>query len=353
VPARLAREILWKLCAIAVGLFAAGVLAAAFGNGAAPFYRALVSGSFGSAGRAISTLAGIAPLLLAGLSVAVPFKGGLFNIGGEGQFLAGALASVSVALAGGTLAAAAIVPLALLAGIGAGALYASIAGWLKASRGMHEVITTIMLNFIAFHATTYLVTSGPLCSPDGQPRTPIIAESARLPIVAGRGAYSLSLSIVLALVAVFAAWWFVEKSVTGFRIRAAGGNPLAASRKGISISRMTIVAMAAGGALGGLAGAGEVLGRQYSVSAGFSPGYGFDGIAVAFLAGGNIVAVGFSALLFAAIRSAGTALQLDAGLSPQMIYVIEALIVIAAAAPSAPKFFARRRRPGVAKPVEA
>ncbi len=334
----------WKIAAIALGLAAAGAIAAATGASPPAFYRALVTGAFGSWGRVIATLAKTAPLLLAGLAVAVPLRAGLFNIGAEGQMYAGALAAVAAGLGFAVAPAWVVVPAAVVLGITAGGAYGALAGYLKARRGVHEVISTIMLNFVAWHFTAFLVAHGPLASATSVGRTATIPANARLPIVASSGAYELSASLVIALAAAAVAWWFVSRSVTGFRMRAAGGNPLAASRKGIDVAASQVWALAAGGAFAGLAGATEVAGVHYSLSAGFSPGYGFDGIAVALLAGASVVGLLPAALLFAALRAAGPMLQLDAGLSPQVIYCIEAVVIVAAAVPHAPALLARLRR---------
>jgi len=331
----------WRAASVAAGLLVAGLLAEAFGRGAPALYSVLWSGAFGSWGRLLATLSKVAPLLLAGLAVAVPLSAGLFNIGGDGQLYAGALLSVSVALFCAGLPRALLLPLVLVAGVLGGAAWASVAGWLRARRGVHEVIATIMLNFVAFHATAWLVNRGPLADPSGVARTPQIGAAARLPVLAESGTYNLSAALLVALGAALAAWWLVSRTVTGFRFRAVGGNAPAASRKGVSLARTRFLAMAAGGAFGGLAGALELAGVQYSLSAAFSPGYGFDGIAVALVAAGNALAVPFAALLFAAVRAAGPGLQLDAGLSQETIYVIEAVVVIAAAVPSMPPILRR------------
>lgn len=345
---RALKTFLSRTAAVAVGLAAAGVVAAVFGGGPGVFFAALAEGAFGGWGRLTATLVKVAPLLLAGLAVAVPLKAGLFNIGAEGQMYVGALAAVAVALCAPALPAWALVPTVIASGAAAGALWGALAGVLKGRWGVHEVVATIMLNFIALHATAWLVTTGPLADPRGLARTPEVPQAARLPVVFESGIHGLSAAFFIALAAAVVAWWFISRTVTGYRLRAAGGNPLAASRHGIRSARMTLTAMAAGGAFAGLAGALEVAGVQYSVSAAFSPGYGFDGIAVALVAGGNCLAVPAAALLFAALRAAGTALQLDAGLSPQLIYVIEAVIVIAVAIPALPRSvrrFVRRAGP--------
>lgn len=340
------------MAAIFIGLAAAGLVAAAFGRGVVPFYRALALGAFGGAGPLIATLAKTAPLILAGLAVAVPLRGGLFNVGGEGQMYVGALVTVTASFVFAPLPAFAAAPLALLAGALGGAGYASAAGVLKSRYGVHEVVSTIMLNFVALHATAYLANHGPLAAAGGLGRTMDVPFAARLPVLLSHKAWELSAAIFVALAAAAVAWWFVDKSVQGYRLRAAGGNPLAASRKGINLRRTTLVAMAAAGAAAGLAGAVEVAGHEHFVSVGFSSDYGFDGIAVALLAGASIPAVPLAAFLFAAVRSAGSALQLDAGLSPEVIFVIEAVIVVAAAVPEVPGIFARLR-PRVAPAAEA
>lgn len=335
------RKVGWRLLSVVVGLLVAGLIATAFGRDPAAFYRALAVGAFGSWSHTLTTLAKVTPLLLAGLAVAVPLRAGLFNIGAEGQMCAGALASVTVVALAGPADAAVMLPLVILAGIAAGAAWGAVAGFLKSRCGVHEVISTIMLNFIALYTVAYLVNTGPLADPSGVGRTPEIPPSARLPLIFESGPHGLSVALVIALAAWLVAWWFVVKSVTGFRMRVAGANPLAAGRKGINVRRMTLVAMAVGGGLAGLGGVLEVCGVQYSLSVAFSPGYGFDGIAVALVAGGYLIGVPVAALFFAAVRAAGTSLQLDAGLSPQMIYVIEAVVVIAAAVPAAPRMLAR------------
>jgi len=338
--------ILARGAAVAIGLAMAAALAALFGGGPGAFFKALAGGAFGGPDRIIATLVKAAPLLLTGLAVAVPLSAGLFNIGAEGQMYAGALAAAAVALGASALPAWVLVGAVIISGAAAGALWGAVAGILKGRFGVHEVIATIMLNFIALQAARWLVTTGPLGDPRGLARTPEIPEAARLPVVFESGIHGLSAAFFLALAAALIAWWFITRTVTGYRLRAAGGNPLAASRHGIRPARMTLVAMAAGGAFAGLAGAAELAGVQYSVSASFSPGYGFDGIAVALVAGGACLGVPAAALLFAAFRAAGTTLQLDAGLSPQLIYVIEAVIVIAAAVPALPGGLRRLFRRG-------
>ena len=333
------RRAAWKAVAICAGLAVAAALAEVFGKGAGAFFEALYEGAAGSPGRVIAALAKAPPLILAGLAVAIPLRAGLFNIGGEGQMYAGAVGGVAAAVGFSFLPGPVLVPLALLFGITAGAAYGGAAGTLKARFGVHEVISTIMLNFIAWHATAYLVNNGPLSGGVSMGRTAPIPEAARLPVVASSGAYELSASIAVALVAAAAAWWFVAKSVTGFRMRAAGGNALAAERRGIDVKGLSIGAMAIGGAFAGLAGIAEVAGVHYSLSAGFSPGYGFDGIAVALLAGESIMGIVPAAVLFGALRAAGPQMHLTAGLSPEMIYVIEAVVIVAAAAPRVPRWF--------------
>lgn len=320
-----------------------------FGVSPPTFFAALFNGAFGDFGRVIATLVKFSPFVLTGLAFAVPLKGGLFNIGAQGQMYAGALGAVWLALAFPSLPAYALLPLVLAAATAMGAVYGGIAGILKSRFRVHEVIATIMLNLIAAHGLAFLVNGGPLSAPGGVGRSPMIPEAATLPVIARSGALKLSAGLGVAVLAVFAGWWFVSRSVAGFRLRAVGGNPIAAKRHGINTARTTVAAFVAGGAFAGLAGAVEVCGSHHFVSADFSPGYGFDGIAVALLAGSNLLGILPAALLFAAMRAAGTMLQLDTGLSPEIILVLEALVVIAAAVP-----MARRIRGYVATPaVEA
>jgi len=289
---------------------------------------ALLAGAFGGASAWAGTLAKATPLLCTGLAVALGFRGGLFNIGVEGQLLLGALAA---AVVGSRLALPA--PLHVAAAVGAGAVagaaWALPAALLKSRRGVHEVISTIMLNYVALLLTDWLA-AGPLKASDRMgPQTAPIALSAQLPRLMPRS--ELSAGIFLAIAAALATWFFLARTPRGFEIRAAGLNPAAAHRAGIDVPGVIVLTLALSGALAGLAGAVEVLGVHYRFAARFSPGYGFDGIAVALLALNHPVAVIATGVLFGGLANGAVAMEIAAGVSRSLVVMIQAVAVVGVA----------------------
>jgi general nucleoside transport system permease protein len=310
------------LIAITLALLAAG------GYPAQTALLALWNGSVGSWYALTSaTLVRAIPLMLTGCAVAVAFRAGVFNIGAEGQFLVGATAATAVALAvpgGGWISAA----VALGAGAVAGAAWAGIAALLRARFGVLEVISTIMLNFVALHAVSYLV-RGPLQEPTHiYPQTSTIAEGIQLTRIPGAG--RLHVGLLIALVVLIACGWIFRHTAAGFRLLAVGESPTAAESAGlIHVKRTTQRAFMASGALAGLAGGVEVLGVTYALYENISPGYGFTAIAVALLAGLDPWRVVLSATLFGALEAGAGAMQRDANVPSALVSVIEALLILA------------------------
>jgi simple sugar transport system permease protein len=277
------------------------------------------------------------PYIFAGLAVALAFKGGLFNIGAEGQLAFGAVAAAWVGYAlpdvlGVTLPPVIHVPLAVGAGMLAGAVWGAIPGWLKARTGAHEVINTIMMNYIALNLTSFLL-NGVMKDPaplNVVARTPRIAEGARIPpIFAG---LRFHWGFILALAVAGIVWWLLQKTTLGFEIRTAGANPDAARYAGVNVSRTIVVTMMLSGLLAGLAGALEVVALNYRHELGFSVGYGFDGIAIALLGKTNPLGVVLAALLWAAMRNGATRMQFLTQIPVDVISVIQALILLFVAA---------------------
>jgi general nucleoside transport system permease protein len=329
-------------------------------------YRGLFTGAFGGRQAIANTLVEATPYILAGLAVAVAFKCGLFNIGAEGQFFIGALASVTVGFGITGLPAIIHLPLALIAGALAGGLWGAIPGYLRAKTGAHEVITTIMLNFIAFRLMDFLIVDGPLRDPRASlPRTPFIQASAQLPrftgpleaasltggqqyaplIVTSDPAWNLRLHLgfVVALLAVWFIWWLLNRTTTGFEIRTVGANPEAARYAGMSITRNFVLAMALAGGLAGLAGTGQVLGLERNMKSLFSSGYGFDSIAIALLAKSNPVAIIPAAIFWGALNNGRGLMQAQTGISSDLIRIVQALVVMFIAAPQIVRFLYRIR----------
>jgi simple sugar transport system permease protein len=283
----------------------------------------------------IDTVVRAIPFILAGLAVALGFKCGLFNIGAEGQLYAGALFSVFIGFhpAFSGLPSLVHIPLAMVAGIFGGMLWGAIAGFLKARTGAHEVINTIMMNYIAIRLADWLIKSREpvilLDTTASVPRTPYIAQSAMYPLV---GNTPLHFGLLVALAAVVFVWWFLYRTTLGFEIRTVGANPSAAKYAGMSVARNFVLAMAVSGGLAGLAGAGEVMGVQHNLPPGFFAGVGFDSIAIALLAKTNPFAIVPAALLWGGLINGAGLMQVRADLSIDLVKIIQALIVMFIAA---------------------
>jgi ABC-type uncharacterized transport system permease subunit len=295
-------------------------------------YAALVQGALGGPdqwlagnfGAIVDTLVSTTPLVLGGLSVGLAFKAGLFNIGAQGQFLLGALGSVAM---GVTLASSppwVAIPVALAAGALAGAFWGFIPGLLKAISGAHEVVVTIMLNYVAV-AVIAAVVGGPLRQ-QGRPEaiTPDVGNAA-LPIIVGNSGHA---GIVLAIVAVGIVAWLLFRTTLGFEIRTVGANPDAARYAGMRPRLLTILTMSLAGALAGLAGAVVVLGVTHLMTPSFGTTVGFDSIAVALLGRTNPVGIVAAAVLFGGLRAGAPLMQIKAGIPVELIDVLQAMILL-------------------------
>ena len=297
-------------------------------------YSALLKSSLGSPTAISETIVAATPLIFGGLSVALAFKAGLFNIGAEGQLLAG---SMTAAIAGFTfdgLPAVIHLPLAILAGFLGGALWGFVPGILKAKTGAHEVIITIMMNYIAYRVVDYMLSTEPIRRTGRtDPISKAVEESARLPKIGG-GDLRVHAGILLALIVAYGVWWLLFRSTVGFSFRAVGANPHAAAYAGIAVGGTYILSMSLAGGLAGLAGTAQLLGIQYSVFPGFSSGYGFDAIAIALLGRTHPGGVVAAALLFGILRSGATGMQASTAVPVDIIVVIQALIIVFMAAPA-------------------
>ncbi len=299
-------------------------------------FVALAVGSVGSLNAISETLTAAAPLTLAGLGLAIGFRTGLFNIGAEGQLLMGGLAAVIFGFSFPNLPFLVLMPMCLLAGALVGALYAAIAGFLKATTGAHEVISTIMLNLISFRLLDYMLRLDWI-QKEGRadPISKSVPDNAELPRLLEFLDPNLRLhaGIFLVIAAVFFVHWLLFKSKIGFEFRASGENPDAARYAGIRSSLIIVAAMATAGAFAGLAGANQVLGVLDRASPGFSAAIGFDAIAVALLGRSHPYGVALAGLLFGALEAGGRQMQVDAGVSIDLIGIIQALIIVFIAAP--------------------
>jgi general nucleoside transport system permease protein len=328
--------------------FVAGGLIVA-GTGGDPFvaYQGLICGGLGvlcsggenSALQISNTIVFVTPLLMAGVAVALPFRAGLFNIGAEGQYIAGAVACTAIGVKFSTLPAPILLPMVLLGGMAAGAFWAGIAGVLKATTGAHEVVTTIMLNYVAQWLLRYLIIGGPLQLQGGFSVSTPIGPGAQLATILPHDNHQIlfglpssvyrihiGLFIALAAVAVFA--FLLWRTSLGYEIRAVGQSQRAARYAGVSVRRTIIVTMLIAGAFAGLAGAVQIAGVDHNLTdTYFSDTTGFDAIAVALLGLGSGVGIVLAAVLFGALHAGGSVMQADAGISSSLVLVLQALIL--------------------------
>lgn len=341
--------------------FGAGISAA--WNAVITAYSSLFAGSLGNPSQIIAALRsgdGLAirrafnpfleslvastPYIFAGLGVGLGFRSGVFNIGAEGQIFMGAIFSAFVGYSITGLPAFIHLPLALLAGALGGFIWGYIPGWLKAKTGGHEVINTIMMNYIAFRLSDWLLT-GPMKRPNSfNPVSPTIQPSAELPRFFAEP-IRFHLGFFIALGVAYLVYWFLFKTTWGFDLRTVGTNPNAAKYAGMNITMATILAMSLSGALCGLAGANEVLGVNHNLAQAFSSGYGFDSIALALLGKNHPLGIVLAALLFGTLRNGATQMQLTAGVPIEIISVLQAIILGFIAAPAVIRTIYRLRAP--------
>jgi ABC-type uncharacterized transport system permease subunit len=316
--------------AVPIGAVFAGLLLSAgliISAGVDPIkaYDALIVGAFGDAWSTGNSLGRATPLILAGLGVAFAFKSGVWNVGAEGQIYIGALCATIVGIYIKGLPTFIHLPLSLLAGFVGGALWGGIAGYLKARFSINEVISTLMLNYIAIYIVGALV-RGPIIEfPNHEPQTAQVAENARLPIILS--GTRLHAGILLALVAVAIVYLILKRTPIGYEVRAVGESPVAARHAGMNIVWIQVLAMLISGGLAGLAGTSEVLGAQYRLRDMFLPNYGYDALAVAMLGQLHPIGVFISGLFFGALRAGSGTMQRMVGLPSSLVFIVQGAVV--------------------------
>jgi simple sugar transport system permease protein len=291
-------------------------------------FAALFDGAFGSWYQFSSvTLVRAIPLALTGLAVAIAFRAGILNIGAEGQLIAGAAAAATLAILLGNVVGFVAVPLLIVSGCLAGALWAGIAAWLRRRFGVLEVISTIMLNFVAQNLAGFLV-RGPLQEPSRiYPQSPTLPDSLQLPLLLP--GTRLHVGVLVAIAVAISLWYWLSNFASGFRVRAIGLNVHAAASAGtIDVAKVGFGVFILSGALAGLAGAVEYTGVTYALYENFSPGYGYTAIAVALLARLNMLAILGTALLFGALDAGANAMQRDAGIPNVVVNVVHASLIL-------------------------
>lgn len=340
------RTMRMPLLAILAALLTGAVVMLLSGDNPLVAYWGLLNGSVGSLDAISRTIRKATPFILTGLSVAFAFKAGLFNIGASGQFLMGTIFAAAVGVNFEGLPWIIHLPLAIGAGILGGALWGGIAGWLKVWKGAHEVISTIMLNYIASLFVSWTVYAGgtqgqapgPLSDPEAAARaiseTRDVWESARLPQLLPQLFDRVHWGILLAIAMAVLIWWILQKTTLGFEIRTVGENPHAAQYAGMRVGRTMILSMAIAGGLAGLAGAVETLGLNYKFAPEFTGGVGFEGITIALLGQTHPLGVVLASFLMGGLYSGASKMQFDSGVPGEIIQVVQALVLAFVAAPA-------------------
>jgi simple sugar transport system permease protein len=335
-------DILFSLIAMVCSFIMAGVIILCIGRSPLEAYAALFQGAFGSISSIANTLCKSVPLMFTGLAVSFAMKGGLLNVGAEGQLYIGAFSSVAVALSFPGLPGFILLPAAILTGCLGGAVWGGIVGLLKAKRGVNEVIVTLMMNYIAILFTSYLV-NGPFKAKGMVPQTEAIPVGASLPKLIPRT--QLTVALIIAVIVVYLAYLFLRKTSWGYEIRAVGENSCAAEAAGINITKNIILTMAISGGIAALAGISEALGTYGRFIDKFSPSFGFTGIAIAVLGRGNPLGTIITAILFGAMDAGSMRMNRVAGISGSMVSVIQGLVILFIAAPQIFRvLFAGRRK---------
>lgn len=334
-----------SLLALVGAIVVSGLILALSGYSPFVAYGAMFSGAFGGAANIADTLGTATPLIFTGLAVAIAMKGGAVNIGAEGQLYMGAFAAALAGAYGKDLPMVLHIALCLLAAFIAGGLWAVLAGGLKIKLGVSEVIITIMLNYIATYLTDYLTTYH--FKAEGMVvKTERVAESAMLPTLYPHS--RLTVGFLIAILAAVILVWVLRRTVFGYELQAVGLNSFAAESGGVKKGRQFLLTMLISGGLAGLAGACEVLGVHGYFMKGFSPGYGFDGLAIAVLGQNNPLGVTLSAILYGALRSGATMMDRMTKIPQDFVGIMQALIIIFVATPGLVYFYRRKKKKTIA-----
>jgi general nucleoside transport system permease protein len=352
VIGRLSRGLAVPLGSVLFAFVLGAIIVAVTGGSPLAAYQGLLCGGIGvacaqeenSALQISNSIVYAIPLVMTGVAVALPFRAGLFNIGAEGQLLAGTMTATAIGVHFASWPAGILLPAVLIGGAVAGALWAGIAGVLKATTGAHEVVTTIMLNYTAQWLLRFLIIGGPLQPPGVFSASAPVGDGAKLPtflpsdptvIIFGLPAavYRVHSGLIIAVLAAAVFAVLLWRTSLGYEIRALGQSQKAARYAGVSVRRTIIVTMLIAGAFAGLAGAVQIAGVDHQMTDKyFSDTTGFDAIAVALLGLGSAVGIVLAALLFGALHSGGAVMQSDAGLSSNLVLVLQALILFSIAA---------------------
>lgn len=318
------------LCAVVLALAVGCIIIACLGANPVEAIGYLLQGAFGSSANIATTLVKATPLLFTGLCVCVAYRCGVFNLGGEGQFIMGSVAAIWVAVESGLEGPVATLA-CMVCGAIAGGLWGMIPAILKITRGLNEMIVSIMLNYVATLFMGLVFTS--LMRDGSMPQTSAVPETTQLSRIIP--SLRVTWSIVIALVVVLIVHYFMFHTATGFQLRAVGLNATASQFNGFPVKRLMLFSFVLSGSIAGLGGSVELLGTQYRLMSGYAVGYGFDGVAMALIAQLNPIATIFVVYFFAVLRTGATTMQVGTGVPTSVIDIIQALVIIFAVAGTA------------------
>lgn len=325
---KLVKALVFPALSILVALLLGAIIMGVMGYDVGLAYKSLLNGAFGSKNSIAETLVQVTPLIFCALSYAIAFRCGLINLGAEGQLYMGAVCGSIVGAHIQGLPPVLHVLLVLIAGFFGGAIWGVLVGFLKTKFGASELITTIMLNYIAMEFVSFCVTTPPFkdMTPGAAPRMPTVLDSAKLPIILGQT--RLHLGIILALLAVGIYYLFMWKTTRGYEMRVIGMNPNAGRYSGMNIRTNSVLAMFIAGGFAGLGGVIQIIGLQFFLTEGFSNNFGFSGVAVALLGNCHPLGIIVSGILFGALNAGGVKMQLLANVPAASIYIIQGMIIL-------------------------
>ena len=310
------------IISVLLALVVGGIVIACLGKNPIQGYALLFSGSLGTPQKFASSLVSACPLIFTALAAAFAYRCGVFNLGGEGQFIMGAVSAIVFLLVTGIEGIAGTV-LAILVGTVVGALWAALPGIMKITRGLNEMITSIMLNYVATLFMGFIYTNA--FRDGGNPQTPSVADSVMLAKIPG---FRIHTGVILAIVLGLVVAYVISKTSFGFKIRAVGLNPLASKVNGFNVKFLVVAAFIISGAIAGMGGAVELLGKQYRLMSGFGSGFGFDGVAIALIAQLNPLASLLVAIFFGALTTGASSMQVGIMVPTAIVEIIRALIII-------------------------
>ncbi len=314
--------ILVPIISVLLALVVGGIVIACLGKNPIQGYALLFSGSLGTPQKFASSLVSACPLIFTALAAAFAYRCGVFNLGGEGQFIMGAVSAIVFLLVTGIQGVLGTV-LAILVGTVVGALWAALPGIMKITRGLNEMITSIMLNYVATLFMGFIYTNA--FRDGGNPQTPSVADSVMLAKIPG---FRIHTGVILAIVLGLVVAYVISKTSFGFKIRAVGLNPLASKVNGFNVKFLVMAAFVISGAIAGMGGAVELLGKQYRLMSGFGSGFGFDGVAIALIAQLNPLASLIVAIFFGALTTGASSMQVGIMVPTAIVEIIRALIII-------------------------